>query len=101
MYSYLRKGKQSMSRRTARFHTKGDAQTQPTIASSIHDVNYYGTVVQNKETQQNEMVLTEVSMLRMIVGIHMKDQGNGKEIDRKVWETIQLESHAQPNAPIV
>jgi len=91
-----------MNRRSARFHAekKKTNLSKQHIASSIHDVKFYGTVVQSKQNMEMEMILSEVSVLRIIAGIHIKDQGNSLEIDKRVWKELQLEE-SQPDAHIV
>ncbi len=72
----------------------GETKTRDTssIASSIHDTNFYMTAIQNKADMQTDMVLTEVSLLRLLTGIYLKDQGNSEKIETEVVRQLDLEN---------
>ncbi len=86
----------------AKFHHERE-EKEISVASSIRDAEFYGTHVQSDASMQNEMVLSEVSLLRTVVGIHLKDQGDSERIDQTVMAQIAIENReetSQRNAPI-
>lgn len=61
------------------------------IAWSIHNTKFYETQVQNIQDKQRDMILSEISLLRTVKGIHLKDQGNSDKIETEVIDIMKLE----------
>jgi hypothetical protein len=58
------------------------------VASSIHDVQVYTTI--QSQMLQKDMVLTELSLVRLVSGIELCDQGDSKRIDAIVLQQLPL-----------
>lgn len=57
-----------------------------TVASSIHDTQVYTTI--QSQILQKDMVLTELSLVRLVSGIELCDQGDSKRIDAIVLQQL-------------
>jgi len=62
------------------------------VASSIHDDQVYTTI--QSQILKDDMVLTELSLVRLVTGIELCDQGDSDHIEAIVLQQLRPQGSA-------